>query len=234
MTWLAGVDGCRAGWFRACRETATGELRFDVLQTATDLVRTEPHPEVVALDIPIGLPESGSRDCDLAARRVLGPRRSSVFPAPVRAALASASREEASRITSEIDGRKVGTQAWAIYGKIQEVDEALRADARLRRSVREVHPEVCFWAWNGSQPMRWPKKRKAGNKERSLLAEHWLGSNVLVRARGSHPKKDLADDDVLDSIAGLWTAHRIESGAYRTFPEIPPRDGAGLPMEIVY
>jgi predicted RNase H-like nuclease len=39
------------------------------------------------IDIPIGLTASGPRSCDLEARRLLGPRRSSVFPAPAREVL---------------------------------------------------------------------------------------------------------------------------------------------------
>ena len=40
----------------------------------------------LAIDIPIGIPEAGARPADREARALLGPRRNSVFPAPVRAA----------------------------------------------------------------------------------------------------------------------------------------------------
>jgi predicted RNase H-like nuclease len=66
------------------------------------------------------------------------------------------------------------------------------------------------------------------------LAEEWLGADILTRARGSYLKKHLADDDVLDAIAGLWTAHRIAAGTAKTLPDRAPRDSTGLPMEIVY
>jgi predicted RNase H-like nuclease len=42
---------------------------------------------VVAIDIPIGLPDTGRRQADLEARAVVGPRWRSVFLSPVRAAL---------------------------------------------------------------------------------------------------------------------------------------------------
>jgi predicted RNase H-like nuclease len=43
--------------------------------------------EFVVIDILIGLPDRGSRACDVEARALLGkPRSSSVFPAPIRRA----------------------------------------------------------------------------------------------------------------------------------------------------
>lgn len=234
MSWLSGVDGCRAGWFRACREDLTGELRFGVVENVADLVRSAPYPTIVAVDIPIGLPERGSRACDVAARRCLGARRSSVFPAPVRAALAATSREEASEITCRIDGRRVAAQAWGISSKIRDVDAALTSGADLRAAIREVHPEVCFWAWNGGEPMSFAKKKKPGRAERIRLVEGWLGADIVERAREGYAKKELADDDVLDAIAALWTAHRIAAGTSVSLPERPPRDDENLPMQIVY
>jgi predicted RNase H-like nuclease len=234
MAWLAGVDGCPRGWFRICRETTSGELAFDVLDSVSALVTETPRPAIVALDMPVGLPASGRRACDGAARARLGARRSSVFPAPVRAALIASSREEASEITRRLDGRNVSAQGWAIYRKIRQVDQTLASSAPARAAIREVHPELSFWAWNGRRPMRWPKRRPHGLRERIALAERWLGEGILERARGEHARRDLADDDVLDAIAGLWTAHRIAEGTAETLPPSPPRDESGLPMEIVF
>lgn len=234
MQWLAGVDGCKKGWFRICRETTTGELTFDVIEAVEGLVTQSPGPEVVAVDMPIGLPPFGSRDCDLEARAHLGPRQSSVFPAPIRPALVAASREEASSITLLADGRKVSGQSWAIFPKIRAVDEALATNLAVRSAIREVHPEVCFWAWNDRRPMTWAKKKREGLNERLALAESWLGAGILARARGNHLKKDLADDDIVDAIAGLWSAHRIANGEAETLPDSPPQDQTGLPMEIVF
>ena len=143
-------------------------------------------------------------------------------------------RPEASQITKNRDGRKVGTQAWGIYPKIREVDELLRPNAMATRRVREVHPEVCFWAWSDKQSMKSSKKKPEGKAERRSLAEKWLGPDVLVSARGDRLKKDVADDDILDAIAALWTADRIARGEAKTLPEHPPTDSTGLRMEIVY
>jgi predicted RNase H-like nuclease len=106
-------------------------------------------------------------------------------------------------------------------------------------SVREVHPELSFRAWNDGVPMAHSKRTAAGRAERRLRVAQWLGADLLTRAResaetGSHRKRDLADDDILDAVATLWTAHRIVDGRAVRLPDPPPRDALGLPMEIVY
>src|SRR5262245_14690664 len=98
--WVAGVDGCRAGWFVAMRDVRTGAMHFRIVANSGALLELEPSTEVLGIDIPIGLPDAGRRDCDALARERLGwPRRNSVFPAPIRPALAARTREQASRIT---------------------------------------------------------------------------------------------------------------------------------------
>jgi len=234
MTWVAGVDGCPAGWFRACRETASGDLHFAVFSKAGELTSADPRPEVVAIDMPIGLPEAGKRQCDTEVRHRIGPRRSSVFPVPIRPALPATSREQASAITEAIDGRRVAAQSFGLYPKIRELDTTLAADAALRSAAREAHPELSFWAWNGQLPMAHAKRQAAGQAERLQHVENWLGEGILAGARGCVRRRDLADDDILDAIAVLWTAHRIARGEAVSLPEAGVVDATGLPMEIVY
>jgi predicted RNase H-like nuclease len=233
--WVAGADGCRGGWIRAALDTRTGEIRFAVVGSARALLELPPRPEVLCVDIPIGLPERGARDCDRLARALLGrPRSSSVFPAPIRAALGAADREQASRITQRIDGRGVGSQAFGLYPKIRAMDELLQSRPDARERIREVHPEVSFWAWNGRRPLAAGKKTPEGRQQRLRLVEGWLGRGLLQGARAEHPRSELADDDVLDAVAVLWTAARIAAGSARTLPDEPCCDATGLRMEIVY
>ncbi len=234
MTWIAGVDGCRAGWFRVAFEPDTQALGFRIVAHAHELMTRPPEPSVIGIDMPIGLPECGRRDCDAQARARLGPRRSSVFPAPIRGAVGAVTREEASRITFDADGRKVAAQAFGIYPKIAQLDELLRCDPEARERFVEVHPELSFTAWNGGSPLTASKKSPTGRRSRLALAEEWLGTDVLQRARGTAPKKDLTDDDILDAIAVAWTALRIHRGEAETLPAVPPRDACGLPMRIVF
>ena len=63
------------------------EGRFDEPVIAGSLDDLSP-ADTVLVDIPIGLPDSGRRECDLAARKLLGPRRgTSVFTGARRPAL---------------------------------------------------------------------------------------------------------------------------------------------------
>ena len=234
MAWLAGVDGCKGGWFRAARDARTGDLAFHLLEDAGLLLRCAPRPEVVALDMPIGLPDAGARACDREARALLGPRRSSIFPAPLRSAVSAPTQREASAITRRVDGRGVAAQAFGIFAKVRQVDAALAADPALRAALREVHPELSFWAWNGRRPLPFAKRTPEGARARLALAEAWLGPAILARARAEHPRRALGDDDILDAIAALWTAHRIAAGTAETLPASPPRDAMGLPMRIVF
>jgi predicted RNase H-like nuclease len=233
--WVVGADGCKAGWIYAARNVRSGDVDFGVVAHAHSLLELRGRPAIVCIDIPIGLPDKGPRECDRLARSLLGwPRSSSVFPAPVRPALRATSRVEASRITEALDGRRVSAQGWALYDKIREIDALLGASASHRDRVREVHPEVSFRAWNGERAIEAGKKTSAGRAIRLRLAERWLGPGVLARARAGRRKYEVGDDDILDAIAALWTATRSSTGDARTLPAVPPIDASGLPMRIVY
>lgn len=232
---VGGVDGCKAGWICVTRSPRGDDLGSTVARTADDLAELAATLEVVAIDIPIGLPESGVRSCDREARRLLGrPRGSSVFPAPVRAALAATNREEASRITAARDGRKVGAQAWAIVAKVRQVDELLQERPELRGRFREVHPEVSFRALNGSRPVAASKRTLDGMTRRLDLVTAQFGPAAFRQVRDAWPHGAVGDDDILDALALLWTAERIASGTAVTLPACPPTDTTGLGMEIVY
>jgi predicted RNase H-like nuclease len=229
----AGADGCRSGWICLLRDRR-GAIASRLFETAQPLIDQEPRPSVLAIDVPIGLLEAGARLCDVEARKRLGPRASSVFPAPIRPILAAATWEEACSIRERIERRRISKQAWGIVRKVDEVDRALRRPPARPGWVREVHPEVCFWAWRGGDPMREAKKRAAGREARRDLVEGYFGAEAFPEVRRRHRRADVADDDILDAFAALWTAERIVLEGAATLPEHPPIDRHGLPMEIVY
>lgn len=234
MTFIGGADGCPSGWIVVEQDTGTGELESRVVGRIEELFAGRPELAVLAIDIPIGLTESGPRECDVLARRRIRPRGSSVFPAPIRPALAAATYDDASRISRECQGRGISKQAFMIYPKIRAIDESLRADQALRNRVFEVHPELCFHEWNGSEPMLHAKKTFSGARDRHKLVESVFGGDAFGRIRAQHRPSAVADDDILDAFAALWTAGRIVRGNARSLPETMPFDAAGLPMRMMY
>lgn len=109
MASLVGVDGCHDAWFAASLDVKTGEIVSEVFATPNHLCDSYASAVAIAVDVPIGLTDSGQRDCDREARKRLGrPRASSVFPAPLRAVLEFKTREEASRTQKSIDGCGMG------------------------------------------------------------------------------------------------------------------------------
>jgi predicted RNase H-like nuclease len=189
----------------------------------------------MAVDIPIGLTNAGRRQCDAQARALLGaPRGNSVFPAPIRPAINASSRAVASQITQATDGRKVGAHAWGIFRKVRDLDAVLVANVARQHQIREIHPELSFWAWNGSRPMAYKKKSKQGELERRRLIDAHYGNQVVGQIRIKYRVGQVGHDDIQDALAALWTAERIVVGTAIVIPDPPPLDSAGLRMEIWY
>jgi predicted RNase H-like nuclease len=232
MTVACGVDGCMAGWVVVWHDLENERMRWEVMPRLEDIAGATPRPAVIGIDVPIGLLESGARECDLLARSRLGfPRSSSVFPAPVRPLLAASNHAEASTIRKAVEGKGMSVKAWGIVPKVREADEAMRADAHLRGLVREVHPELSFAGMNGGRAMTHSKKSAAGRAERVAVLRDEFGA-FIDDALASKPR-GCAVDDLLDAFACTWTAVRVVHGEAEVIPADPPRDAYGLPMEMV-
>ena len=232
---LAGVDGCPGGWIAAF--VRGDEVRLEVVPRFADVLAN--HPAVIAVDMPIGLPERtgvGGRAAENAVRPLLGARQSSVFSVPSRAAVYAASYAEACAVALATSDppRKVSKQLYNIASKIREVDAALRADSAILRRVFEVHPELAFWRMNGERALDQPKKVRGRCHEpglalrRALLIAGGLPAEVV---NGTAPK-GAGPDDLLDALACLWVARRLSDGTAQPFPDPPERDAYGLPMAI--
>ncbi len=229
---LVGVDGCRAGWLAVTAGIRGTEVHDQLHQEATGLV-SQSDWRLMAIDIPIGLPERGSRACDQEARSLLGARRSSVFPAPIRAVLEARDHQEACRISRQLQGKGISVQSFNILAKIRSIDAVLQADSALAHRIHEVHPELIFQQWNGGRPMEHGKKTAQGRQERLQLVEvEFPGAWSTIRHR--HRRSAVADDDILDALAALHTARRLQQGQSLQLPSQPPIeiDACGLPMRI--
>lgn len=215
---VLGVDGCKKGWVGI---TSDGRGYFG--RTITELVsggREDGDFAVIAIDIPIGLPDVGPRMADGLARKAIGRRASSVFSTPIRAALAAANHAEATALSVSATGKGMSQQAFALGAKILEVDEWVRSTSHR---VIEVHPEVSF-ATLAKEPLRHPKSTWAGSEERRhLLAD----AGIIVPPDIGVAGAMAGPDDVLDAAVAVWTAMRYARGAAISYPPTPERFGDG-------
>jgi len=225
---VAGVDGCPAGWVVvSVPRRGTRASAVSVVAGLGDVVGEleAGRLDAVAIDIPIGLPVRGPRAADVAARARLGPRRSSVFPAPARAVLGASDYEDACRRSRAACGVAVSTQLFNILPKIAEADGLV--SATLQRRLAEMCPELSLALLAGA-PMAHAKRTPEGRSERR---------NALARVfrdaawHADHPPRGARADDVLDAFAGAWSARRLASGTHlRLGGDLDER---GLRMEIV-
>ncbi|TVP79802.1 MAG: DUF429 domain-containing protein [Gemmatimonadales bacterium] len=202
-----------------------------------EFFRHWPELELVAIDIPIGLPPCGTegRTCDRLARRRLGPGRgSSVFPAPSRPALRARDHREASRLNRGCLGRGLSIQAWNLVPKIREVDRFLRSRPAMAARVLEVHPELAFHGLAGGRSMTHGKRTPEGREERLRVLEGVFPGvrDFLEEARERWPRSALAPDDLLDAAVCAVTA-RYPPETLVSLPDSPERDDEDLPMRIV-
>jgi threonine dehydratase len=242
--WIAGVDGCRAGWIVA-RQAIDRPHAIDIVihaGFATILDAADP-PAIVAVDMPIGLPDrigADGRGPEKEVRRHLGQRKSSVFPIPSRSAVYAedyaSSCAKAARTSDP--SRKVSKQAFNIFPKMREVDTLLRAGAIVdppwAERVFEAHPELAFWRLNGERPLSHPKKQKGrphpdGMRERRLILS---ATGLPKRVIAAPAPRGAALDDLLDALALLAIARRILAKEAQPHPDPPGRDAFGLPVAI--
>ena len=223
---VAGIDGCRAGWVMVRRDAA-GRFGAPLVVASLDDL---PPTDMIVLDIPIGLPESGRRACDLEARALLGPRRNSVFTGGRRPLLAMESYEEANA-WGKRDGEGLTRQMWNILPKIREVDNWIAPD--LSERFREGHPELAF-AGAAGRPMAHYKKTPGGEAERLDALAGFIDPATVLEWLGKARGSGAARDDIVDALALCRSAARVLLGCHGQLPADPPRDARGLPMEMVF
>lgn len=229
-----GVDGCKLGWFYVALDDESG-WSIGVVKEINELLPQIRLSKVTLIDIPIGLREcdKNERLCDLSARKVLGKRRSSVFPAPCRSAIYCTAYEQASHTNYLNTGRKLSKQSWAIANKIKEVDIFLRENSHIN-NVREIHPEVCFWALNNKNEMAHSKKKKEGFEQRVKVLSGYCSqyNDIIAKSLNSYLRKEVAKDDILDAMVGAVIARNNKN--LETLPIKPEVDVEGIKMEVVY
>ena len=212
---VAGADGWKSGWVAVV--LSEGNPVVSSFPDFASLAAGLPEAGIIVADIPIGLPEGPARQADVEARKLLGPRASSVFSTPPRAALDHETYGAARAACREL-GIGLSAQAFALRSKILEVEALARSDRR----VFEGHPEVSFCALAGGRPMHYPKKSWNGQMERRHLLEK---AGIVLPDQLPGLAGQIPVDDVLDAAAMAWTARQMAEGNGVPFPDPPERIG---------
>lgn len=185
---------------------------------------------LAAIDMPIGLPAGGPRPCDVAARALLGCRRSTVFAAPPRpclrhlddwpAALAAARQAQ--------DGKGISKQAFHLLPRISQAEAIARA-VGVGRLV-ESHPELALQRLAG-QPLASKHTADGAEQRRHALTAGFADPADIV-GPAVCPGVRAKPDDLLDALALGVTARRLLAGEAVQLGGEP--DGTGLAMTVAY
>lgn len=227
---VIGIDGCPGGWIGALVRGRSLEWRM--LADAAAVLAVD--AAVIAVDIPIGLPEPGDgfrRAADIEAREFLRPWAAthSVFFTPLRPVLSIHTFAEANALSSRLTGKGMSKQTWNITDRIAAVDDALGDPPDAR--VIEVHPEVSFRLLDDRIDMSKRTARGVGQRIAALSS-----CFDLTEALADVPSGP-GLDDCLDACAAAWSAQRWRTGRARVFGltagGATPTDARGRPMRIV-
>jgi predicted RNase H-like nuclease len=186
---VVGVDAYKSLWMAVVTEDGRF-ARQVVRRTFAEFLWMFPAAEIVAVDIPIGLPNLTPREADVKARAFVGPQRgASVFKTPPRAVIESESKQDAKRESQRL-GWAWSEQGYGMRWRILELE------AVVEDRVIEVHPEVSFCELAKGH-LQHSKRTAAGISERQQLLGR-IGIHVPAPI----------NDDLLDAGVAAWSAQR--------------------------
>ena len=173
---VLGVDACKSGWVGiALSEEAVSAYAAAEIGGLVEEATVGGQLAVVAVDIPIGLPDTGRRQADILARKAVGPLWPSVFMTPVRPAMEAPDYATVADLSPRLAGEGISRQAFALQAKILQVDRWVR---ETPHRVVEVHPEASFAelagtalqsrksCWAGNGPAAPPPSRSGDQPSR--------------------------------------------------------------------
>jgi predicted RNase H-like nuclease len=201
MRTFVGIDGIPGGWV-AVYLSSDGGQRFAYGESVARLL-SDPYDRAM-IDMPIGLPESGYRQCDVEARALVGPR---VFLGARRGLWNFGSLNEANLHywSNEGIGRGISMQLFCIRDKLRELNEA-----PVPPRVFEAHPELIFWRIAGR--VLASKNTAEGRNERIRILEE-NGIERVQRWLGQRHGTGIGRDDLIDAgacaLAARDSVHRM-------------------------
>ncbi len=236
---IAGLDGCKAGWFYILLEQDGDTVDFGVIDCVARLVQQQPMSRLW-VDMALGFSDNrDGRACEKAARNMLRhkgiSRAASVFNPPSRQALYCQTYEQANALNKQVVGKGLSKQAWCIVPKMRELDGLLQRRPDLIDSVNECHPEVAFTALNAMVPMGWHKKTPEGYAERLTILRRYYpnAEGIIHNALASYPRNQVMRDDVVDAFIVAISA-KFSTTKISYLPDQPQHDALGIPMTMVY
>ncbi len=218
MKTFVGIDGIPGGWV-AVYLSGEGRQRFAYGKSAAQLL-SDPY-ERAMIDMPIGLPERGYRQCDIEARALVGPR---VFLGARWGVWAFETLNEANTYYSKEEGvgRGISMQLFCIRDKLRELNEV-----PVPPRLFEAHPEMIFWRIAGR--VLESKKTQQGRDERRRLLEK-NGIREIGRWLEQRQRTGIRSDDLIDACACALAARDSTD-------TVPPGGGLtdrGVRAEIWY
>ena len=213
MQLIAGADGCRNGWLVVESGLNVNDASWKIVPQWNAIGG---EADVIAVDMPIGISDSGVRQCEVEARKILSRCASRVFKTLPRGALRFAQNDwvSANRWSKSQGFGGISKQAWNIRPKIIDIDVAISRSQQKR--IHEAHPELAFARLNGGTPL--PSKHTAeGIAVRRRLLKR-AGFNQLTTWLGELRGSGAKADDLLDACALVLTARHVVQGTAVMLP----------------
>ena len=222
-----GVDRMNGCWLAA--EWRDGYATCHTYENISALCATYPDVAEIVIDVPIGLPDTAAESDkrpDLAARHYLtpAPRKSCVFPAPLRS-VAYAATTAAMWDTNRSLGGSLSVAGTGILPIIREVDSFLQKTPSWRYRLVESHPECAFQALNGGVGLDYSKHKPEGIRQRTCILTPYVHNLTELLTEYSVKQHN----DILDALVLAVTSHL----GHHPIGDTTFTDSTGLPMRIV-
>jgi predicted RNase H-like nuclease len=221
MPAFVGLDGYPGGWVAVYLDDQ--RQLFDYARTAERLLFW-PY-ERAMIDIPIGLPQRGYRDCDRAAKEIIG---SSAFLGARWNVWQFREYNDANAYYWKEKDAGISQQLWHLRSKLKEINEAITPEKQNR--VQESHPELVFWRLNEGKTL--PSKNTPEGRAQRIELLKRQGISRIEQWLGQRHGTGIRRDDLIDACACAIAA-RDRNKANRLPLGEPPME-RGIRMEICY
>lgn len=121
---VVGVDGRRSGWITVALDSGrfAGASRFASFRQLVDSVA---EALAVVVNVPLGLVDEGTRECDRLARELVAPQVERAPLAPPRPSLVASAFSDARDMCYHLSGWLLSEEAFRIRDKVIEIDAVL-------------------------------------------------------------------------------------------------------------